>query len=242
MAKFGLIGKNIEFSFSKTFFTIKFEKAKKSHTYHNFDIPSIKEFPKLIEKHKDLKGLNVTTPYKEAIIPYLDSIDKEAKLIGAVNTIRIKKGKLKGFNTDDYGFAQSLDDLLPIKEKTALILGYGGAGKAVSFVLKNLSFKYQIVSRNASDTAIGYEDLTRDIMKKHYLIVNCTPVGTFPNISDYPPIPYKYLTKNHVLYDLIYNPRETEFLKRGFAQGARVKNGMKMLEFQAKKSWKIWKS
>lgn len=242
MAKFGLIGRNIGYSFSKTFFSIKFEKEKRPHTYHDFDIPTIEDFPKLLEQHKDIKGLNVTTPYKEAIIPYLDNLHGEAKLIGAVNTIRIKNGKLKGFNTDDFGFAESLGDILPLKDKTALILGYGGAGKAVAFVLKSLSFKIKIVSRVASENTISYKDLTRDVIKDHYLIVNCTPVGTFPNVTNYPPIPYQYLTKQHVLYDLIYNPRETEFLKRGFAHGATVKNGMKMLEFQAKKSWKIWNS
>ena len=242
MAKFGLIGRNIGYSFSKTFFSIKFEKENLPHTYHDFDIPSIEEFPKLLQEHKDIKGLNVTTPYKEAIIPYLDSIHKEAKMIGAVNTIRIKNGKLIGYNTDDFGFAESLEEVLPITNKSALILGYGGAGKAVAFVLKSLSFNIKIVSRVASENAISYDDLNRDIIKDHSLIVNCTPVGTFPNVSDYPPIPYKFLTKDHVLYDLIYNPRETEFLKRGFAKGATVKNGMKMLEFQAKKSWKIWNS
>ena len=241
MAKYGLIGKNIGYSFSKDFFTKKFKNEKKKNSYHNFDIASIDEFPEILMKHKDIRGLNVTTPYKEQIIPFLDRIDKEAKQIGAVNAIKVKGTKLIGYNTDDYGFAKSLESIYPIK-KTALILGSGGAAKAIAFVLKSMSFQYKIVSRSESQSTITYGNLSDEVMSDHALIINCTPLGTFPNIYDCPKIPYELLTDAHVLYDLVYNPSETEFLKRGFTQGARVKNGLEMLEYQAKKSWEIWKS
>ncbi len=243
MAKYGLIGKKIDYSFSKTFFSIKFEQENRQDSYHNFDIPCIEELPEIIAKHEDLKGLNVTIPYKEAVIPLLDKVDKEAQKIGAVNTIKIQRdGRLIGYNTDHYGFAKALANLFPITEKTALILGNGGAAKAIAYVLDAMQFDYKIVSRESSETTISYESLTQGIITSHSLIINCTPLGTFPNIQECPDIPYHYLTKDHVLFDLIYNPRETEFLKRGFAKGARVSNGLKMLEYQAKKSWKIWKS
>jgi shikimate dehydrogenase len=243
MAKYGLVGKNIEYSFSKTFFSLKFEHEERTDSYHNFDIESIEELPKIISKNTDLKGLNVTIPYKEEVIPFLDKIDKEAKKIGAVNTIKIcKDGRLIGYNTDHYGFAKSLANFLPLKKKTALILGEGGAAKAIAFVLDAMNFEYTFVSRNKSDHSITYKDLSQEIMATNCLIINCTPLGTYPNIDEYPNIPYRSLTEDHLLFDLIYNPRETEFLKRGFAKGARVSNGLKMLEFQAKKSWKIWNS
>ena len=243
MAKYGLIGKNISYSFSKTFFTVKFEQEKRNDSYHNFDIECIHLLPEILAKNKDIKGLNVTIPFKEEVIPLLDRLDKEAEKIGAVNTIKIlKDGRLAGYNTDHYGFAQSLADFLPLKEKTALILGTGGASKAIRYVLETMGFDYKMVSRTASDNVITYDDLTREMMASHYLIINCTPLGTFPNVDSYPDIPYSHITRDHVLFDLVYNPRETEFLKRGFAKGARVSNGLKMLEFQAKKSWKIWKS
>ncbi len=243
MAKYGLIGKNISYSFSKTFFTVKFEQEKRNDSYHNFDIECIHLLPEILAKNKDIKGLNVTIPFKEEVIPLLDRLDKEAEKIGAVNTIKIlKDGRLAGYNTDHYGFAQSLADFLPLKEKTALILGTGGASKAIRYVLETMGFDYKMVSRTASDNTITYDDLTREMMASHYLIINCTPLGTFPNVDSYPDIPYSHITRDHVLFDLVYNPRETEFLKRGFAKGARVSNGLKMLEFQAKKSWKIWKS
>ncbi|PVW14601.1 shikimate dehydrogenase family protein [Marixanthomonas spongiae] len=243
MAKYGLVGKDISYSFSKTFFSVKFDRENRADTYHNFDIDRIEEFPKIISKTKDLKGLNVTIPYKEAIIPFLDRIDKEASAIGAVNTIKFQNdGSLKGFNTDHYGFAKSLANLLPIKEKTALILGTGGASKAIKYVLDTMGFSYKIVSRNKTENTINYQELNRELMTTHFLIINCTPLGTFPNVSQCPTIPYQYITADHVLFDLIYNPDQTEFLKLGKAQGARTRNGLKMLEHQAKKSWKIWRS
>ncbi|AVI49783.1 shikimate dehydrogenase [Pukyongia salina] len=242
MAKYGLIGKDLSHSFSKTFFTYKFEQENRRDSYHNFELESLEEFPQLIKNTEGLKGLNVTIPYKEAIIPYLYKLDKEAEKIGAVNTIKFRKdGKLIGYNTDHYGFAKALADFFPIKEKTALILGTGGASKAVQYVLDAMEFDYEVVSRKPTVDSIGYNSLSRDVIADHLLIVNCTPIGTSPNVNDCPKIPYQYLTKDHVLFDLIYNPRETEFMKRGFVKGARVINGLKMLENQAKKSWRIWK-
>ena len=243
MAKYGLVGHNIGYSFSKTFFTAKFEQENRNDTYHNFDVECIEKLEEIISKTEDLKGLNITIPFKESVLPLLDRIDKEAQKIGAVNTIKfLKDGRLAGYNTDYYGFAKALADLLPLKEKTALILGSGGASKAVTYVLEAMDFKFKIVSRTKKEGVLTYKDLNKEIIQSHYLIVNTTPVGTFPNTTEFPNIPFQYIGKDHVLFDLIYNPRETEFLKMGYAKGARVSNGMKMLEYQAKKSWKIWKS
>jgi shikimate dehydrogenase len=243
MAKFGLVGTNINYSFSKTFFTIKFDLEKIDHKYENFDLESLENFKSLLAENPDLKGLNITIPFKEKIIPLLDRIDKNAKAIGAVNTIKISKdGKLIGYNTDYYGFAKALAEYPQITDKTALILGSGGASKAIQYVLEAMSFNYKIVSRTASASTIAYADLTKEVIEHHKLIINTTPLGVIPNTWQCPDIPYEYLTKNHFLYDLIYNPQETEFLKRGFEKGATVANGMKMLEYQAKKAWSIWKS
>ena len=218
MAKYGLIGKNIAYSFSKTFFTVKFEQEGRKDSYHNFDIECIEQLPAIIKEHSDLKGLNVTIPYKEEVIPLLDKLDKEAEKIGAVNTIKIlKDGRLVGYNTDHYGFAKSLADYFPLNEKTALILGTGGASKAIRYVLDAMQCDYKLVSRTPSEESITYEDLSKEVITSHCLIVNCTPLGTFPDVHAYPDIPYTHLTKDHILFDLIYNPRETEFLKRGFA-------------------------
>lgn len=243
MAKYGLIGKNIGYSFSQAFFNEKFAHEKREDSYHNFDIETIEDLKNILVQNPDLKGLNVTIPYKEEVLPFLDKIDKEAKKIGAVNTIKIKRnGKLIGYNTDHYGFAKSISNIFPLPAKTALILGTGGASKAVSYVLDTMFFDYKIVSRKKTEFTITYNELTKQMITNHALIVNCTPLGTFPDIQRCPDIPYEFLTNKHVLFDLIYNPRETEFLKRGFAKGARVTNGLKMLEHQAKRSWKIWKS
>lgn len=241
MAKYGLVGKNIAYSFSKTFFTAKFEHEKRTDTYHNFDIEDISKLHNILTTTKNLKGFNVTIPYKESIIPYLDRVDKEAAQIGAVNTVKIAKdGKLVGYNTDHYGFATALANFLPLPAKTALILGTGGASKAVAYVLDTMDFEYKFVSRTKTSHTITYKELDKDIIAAHYLIINCTPLGTYPAIEDYPPIPYQHLSPKHLLFDLIYNPKETEFLKRGYAKGSRVSNGLKMLEYQAKRAWKIW--
>jgi len=243
VSKFGLIGNNIGYSFSKTFFSEKFENENLPHSYENFDISSITFFPKIISETPNLKGLNVTIPYKVEVINFLDDLDEEAKKIGAVNTIKIYNGnKLKGYNTDHYGFQKSLEAFLPLQKKTALILGTGGASKAVAYVLEKLGFDFQYVSRNENSNTLRYAALEKSIIENHLLIINCTPLGTFPNSTDSPPIPYQFLTKNHLLFDLIYNPAETEFLKRGKLQGTETSNGLKMLELQAEKAWEIWNS
>ncbi|RMA58577.1 shikimate dehydrogenase family protein [Ulvibacter antarcticus] len=243
MAKYGLIGKDIGYSFSKTFFTLKFEQEKRPDTYRNYDVDNISQLLQIVKSETELKGLNITIPYKEEVIPLLNKVDKVAKEIGAVNTIKIlKDGRLVGYNTDHYGFAKALSNYFPFKEKTALILGTGGASKAVAYVLNAMGFTFRFVSRKKSKDSLSYDELNRDILNNHFLIINCTPLGTFPRVHEYPQIPYQFLTSDHLLFDLIYNPRETEFLKRGYAKGARVTNGMKMLEYQAKKAWSIWKS
>ena len=241
MAKYGLIGYNIGYSFSKTFFNFKFEKENRNDSYENFDIPVLSEISEILENNPDLKGLNVTIPYKKSIIQLLDEVDKEALQIGAVNTIKINKdGTLKGYNTDHYGFSKALMEFLPIKEKKALVLGTGGASKAVKYVLEIMNFEVTQVSRTKTENNITYTDLNRDIITQNYLIVNCTPLGTFPNIEEYPDIPYEYLTEDHLAFDLTYNPRETKFMKLSKDRGARKSNGLKMLEYQAKKAWSIW--
>ena len=243
MAKYGLIGKNIGYSFSKAFFTTKFSQENRTDTYLNFDIASIESLKDVIQANETLKGLNVTIPYKESVIPLLDRIDKEAKKIGAINTIKIHQdGSLVGYNTDHYGFAKALADFLPLKEKSALILGTGGASKAVSYVLDAMNYKYQLVSRTKTETTLSYDELNEDVISNHLLIINCTPLGTSPKTQEFPDIPYQYLSKDHLLFDLIYNPLETVFLRLGRAQGTQVTNGLKMLEYQAKKAWSIWKS
>ncbi|MGB6269414.1 MAG: shikimate dehydrogenase [Olleya sp.] len=243
MRKFGLIGKDISYSFSQNYFTLKFKDENiKDTTYQNFDLQTIKDFKNQVLKTDHLAGLNVTIPYKESIIPFLDSLDKKAKKIGAVNTIKFtKKGNLKGYNTDIYGFKKSIKPHLKKQHKKALILGTGGASKAIAFVLKELNIKYSFVSRQASNKAnYTYDTLTEDIISKHQIIINCSPVGTFPNVDDAPNIPYKGITSKHILFDLIYNPSETLFLKQGKNKGAVILNGYNMLVFQAEKSWKIW--
>jgi shikimate dehydrogenase len=243
MAKYGLIGHNIGYSFSKTFFNFKFDQENRNDSYENFDIPVLNEISKILENNPDLKGLNVTIPYKKSIIQLLDKVDKEALQIGAVNTIKINKdGTLKGYNTDHYGFSKALMEFLPIKEKKALVLGIGGASKAVKYVLEVMNFEVTQVSRTKTKKNITYKDLNRDIISQNYLIVNCTPLGTFPNIEEFPDIPYEYLTKDHLAFDLTYNPRETKFMKLSKDRGARRSNGLKMLEYQAEKAWSIWKS
>lgn len=243
MSKFGLIGKNIEYSFSKKFFSEKFERENLPYSYENFDIPSIDAFKKIISENRDLKGLNVTIPYKEAVIPHLDFLEETAEKIGAVNTIKISEDKkLTGYNTDFYGFQKSLEEFLPLEKKTALILGTGGASKAIAYALEMLGFDFKFVSRTENSNSISYESLNKSIIENHLLIVNCTPLGTFPNIHEYPAIPYKFVTEKHLLFDLIYNPTETEFLKQGNIRDAKTANGLIMLELQAEKAWEIWNS
>ncbi len=240
--RFGLVGRNINYSFSKGYFTDKFNSENfEGCTYENFDIQEIDGFTEIIKNTSDLKGLNVTIPYKEAVIPFLNKLSKKAALIGAVNTIKItKKGKLKGHNTDYYGFKKSLEPLLKSHHKKALILGTGGASKGVAFALDELDIPYTFVSREAKENAIDYNRINATTFDNFQIIINSTPVGTSPNTEAYPLIPYEYFTKNHIAFDLIYNPAETQFLKKAKEQGAQIKNGLDMLIFQAEKAWDIW--
>ena len=244
MAKhqFGLVGKNISYSFSKGYFGEKFEKLNlEDYSYDNLDFQNIEDFPEFIKQNPTISGLNVTIPYKEAIIPFLDKLSKRATEIGAVNTIKItKSGKLKGFNTDYIGFQKSIEPLLNVNHKKALILGTGGASKAVAYALKQIGIPYLFVSRTTLGDAIGYNQINEKTFEEFQIIINCTPVGTFPNTNTCPEIPYEYFTSNHLAFDLIYNPAETLFLKKAKEQGAIVKNGLEMLTLQAEKSWKIW--
>jgi shikimate dehydrogenase len=240
--RFGLLGRNISYSFSKGYFTDKFNNENFAGcTYENFDIPEITAFAEVIKNTSDLKGLNVTIPYKETVIPFLDKLSKKAELIGAVNTIKItKKGKLKGYNTDYYGFKKSLEPLLQPHHKKALILGTGGASKGVAFALDELDIPYTFVSREAKENAIDYTRINATTFDNYQIIINSTPVGTSPNVDAFPLIPYEFFTEKHIAYDLIYNPAETQFLKKAKQQGAQIKNGLDMLIFQAEKAWKIW--
>ena len=240
--KFGLIGKNISYSFSKKYFSDKFSKDLFDDcTYENFDIDSIEEFPNILKNNLDLKGLNVTIPYKEAIIPFMDTLSDKAFKIGAVNVIRFtKKGNLKGYNSDWYGFKKSLEPLLLPHHKKALILGTGGAAKAIAFALQQLGIFYTYVSREASENAIDYNRVNATTFDNFQIIINCTPLGTSPNTKEFPPIPYEFFTEKHIAFDLIYNPEETQFLKKAKKKGAVTKNGHEMLVFQAEKAWKIW--
>lgn len=238
MKTYGLIGKNISYSFSRNYFANKFKKEDvKNSQYINFDIDNLSELNNIF--NTDNFGFNVTIPYKEAIIPYLDSLDFHAEKIGAVNTIKLENGKKIGFNTDWIGFKKSIEPLLNSHHTKALILGTGGASKAVIYALDQLKIETLMVSRYGE---ISYEDLSEEIIQNHAIIINCTPVGTFPNVDAAPEIPYHFITKNHLAYDLIYNPAETLFLKKCKEKGAVVKNGLEMLEIQAEASWKIWNS
>lgn len=240
----GLVGKNISYSFSRGYFSKKFEdEGLLDHRYVNFDIQSIEEFPKIIHEFKfNLKGLNVTIPYKQDVFLYLNKVNKVAKKVGAVNTIRItKKGNIKGYNTDVVGFRDSIKPMLENHHKKALILGTGGASKAVAFVFKKLEIDYLKVSRHPrKKKEISYKDLTEELVNDYTIIVNCTPLGTFPKVDEKPNFPYSFLSKKHLLYDLIYNPEKTAFLLEGEAKGAKIKNGLEMLELQAEESWRIW--
>ena len=239
---FALVGKNISYSFSRAYFSDKFEKEGiNDAVYINFDIENIDLLPEKIKNTPTLRGMNVTIPYKEEIMPFLSEIDETAEKIGAVNTIKIlSDGKLKGYNTDYYGFLESIKPFLKSHHKKALILGTGGASKAVAYALSQLGINYKYVSRNPKLRQYAYSDLSASVMKNHTIIINCTPLGTHPNIKDCPPIPYQYLTEDHLLYDLIYNPEETTFLQKGKNKKATICNGQKMLELQAEKSWEIW--
>ena len=261
MKRYGLIGHPLGHSFSKAYFTEKFEKEGLDCEYQNFDLKEISLIQPLVADHPDLKGFNVTIPYKEAVIPYLNEIDETAKEIGAVNTVKVlPNGQLKGFNTDVIGIEDTLWGLRDALKGTSvtpeggyvvplghlskpcltLILGTGGASKAIQYVLKKHHLPYHLVSRDPNKGHFTYETLSPEIIKKHLLIINATPVGMAPNIDESPAIPYEALTAQHILFDLIYNPEETQFLRNGKAKGAQTINGLTMLYAQAKASWEIW--
>jgi shikimate dehydrogenase len=245
MDKYGLIGFPLKHSLSKDYFNSKFSAEGIDAEYVNFEIASITELKSIIADNPQLKGLNVTIPYKEQVIPYLDKMSENARLIGAVNVVKIKrkkkKVKLTGYNSDIIGFKQSIEPLLKSHHRQALILGTGGSAKAIFYGLQQLGLTTTYVSRQkSSDKILTYEELTPEVMEAHTVVVNCTPVGMWPDVDDCPAIPYQYLTKKHLLYDLLYNPDETLFMKKGEEQGAVVKNGLEMLLLQAFAGWNIW--
>lgn len=245
MKKYGLLGYPLGHSFSKNYFNQKFEAEKIDAEYLNFEIPDIKEIKNVIKENPELNGLNVTIPYKQQVIPYLDDLDDDARQIGAVNVIKFSKGlfgkvKLKGYNSDIIGFKQSIETLLKDHHRKALILGTGGASKAVFHGLKQLGIAATFVSRQCKEYCITYEEITEKIMEQYHVIVNTTPLGMYPNVNACPNIPYELLTSDHLLYDLLYNPDETLFMQKGKERGAVVKNGLEMLLLQAFAAWEIW--
>ena len=242
MKQYGLIGKTLDHSFSKSYFENKFIAQQiQNASYSNLPLESIDEFKSLIKK-KTFSGLNITIPYKTSIIPFLDELSEEAKSIGAVNTIHFKNDKLIGYNTDYIGFLNAIKPFLKNTMEQALILGTGGASKAVVFALKKIGIKCSCVSRLPNEQQWNYDQLNDLILKHHLLIVNTTPLGTIPNINECPNIPYKFITEKHLLVDLVYNPEETLFLKKGRKNLANILNGKSMLIHQAEEAWKIWNS
>lgn len=245
MKVYGLIGYPLSHSFSVSYFDEKFKRENVTDSkYLNFPIESIDHFSELLDANPDLLGLNVTIPYKEKVITYLDKVDDVARTIGAVNTIKIEKidGKrtLSGYNTDVLGFLTALKPNLTDEISSALILGTGGASKAIKYALKSIGISTFILSRSAAKADFSYQNITESNIKENLLIVNCSPVGTFPRIEEFPEIPYNALSTKHLLFDLVYNPEETLFMKKGKEMGASVLNGYQMLVNQAEGSWKIW--
>ncbi|WP_353197718.1 shikimate dehydrogenase [Parapedobacter defluvii] len=246
MQKFGLIGFPLTHSFSKKYYDAKMEREQIAGIdYQLYPIPDIGAFPTLLADEPLLMGVNVTIPYKVAVMDYLDQLAPEASAIGAVNCIRIErpdKGEtfLTGYNTDVYGFTESLKPLLRPEHRLALVLGNGGAAKAVTYALSQLGIGYSVVSRSATASQYSYDQLDAGTMANHLLIINTTPLGTYPAVSGCPDIPYEHIGNTHLLYDLVYNPEETEFLRRGKVRGAAIKNGLEMLELQAERNWEIW--
>lgn len=244
MDKYGLIGFPLGHSFSRNFFNEKFENEGIKAKYINFEIPKIEDLPEILASNPELKGLNVTIPYKQKVMAYLDELSPEAKAIGAVNVIRVShKGKdvvLKGFNSDVIGFTRSIEPMLEPAHKKALILGTGGASKAIEYGLKTLGLETLFVSRTKKENTITYEEVTPEIIKEYNVIVNCTPLGMYPKADTCPDIPYEAMDGHTILYDLIYNPDETLFLTKGAKHGATTKNGLEMLLLQAFASWDFW--
>lgn len=245
MDKYGLIGYPLGHSFSISFFNQKFADEGINAKYENFEISSIDQLQEILDINPNLRGLNVTIPYKEKVIEFLDNITPEAQAIGAVNVIRVthegKKIKLKGYNSDVIGFTQSIEPMLDKKwHQKALILGTGGASKAINYGLKSLGLETVFVSRYQRPGTIQYEQITPEVIKEYNVIVNCTPLGMYPHTDECPRLPYEAMDYHTILYDLIYNPDETLFMKRGREQGAEVKNGLEMLLLQAFASWEFW--
>ena len=241
MKLYGLIGRTLTHSFSTTYFAKKFaEENIADCTYENFELKTIEEFPLLLAANPAIKGLNVTIPYKEEVLQFLTEKNEMVEAIGACNCIKLENEKLVGYNTDAIGFRKSLEQQLKSHHKKALILGTGGASKAIIYVLKQLSIEYRVVSRRKEEGLCSYEDIGDDILAHHHLIINTTPLGMYPNVNAHPPIPYQFLTREHFLFDLIYNPPKTKFLAEGARQGAQICNGYEMLIHQAEESWRIW--
>ncbi|MDB5240547.1 MAG: shikimate dehydrogenase [Spirosoma sp.] len=245
MTQYGLMGFPLTHSFSQRYFTEKFAREGiQNSQYDLFELPDVAALPDLLQR-PGLRGLNVTIPHKQAVLPFLDRLDPSAEKVGAVNVIRIEKdGSLTGFNSDYYGFGQSLHDWLTRLGRTtdglqALVLGTGGASKAVAAVLTDMTVPHRYVSRTNTDTTLRYGQLS-SLMKSYQLIINCSPVGTYPHVDQAPDIPYDLVTDRHLLYDLVYNPAQTLFMKRGHDRGAATHNGLRMLELQAEKAWDIW--
>lgn len=244
MDKYGLIGYPLGHSFSIGYFNEKFENEKIDAAYINFEIPRIENLTEILDTNTDLRGLNVTCPYKEQVIQYLDELSPEAKAIGAVNVIRIthlkNKTILKGFNSDVIGFTKSIEPLIERYHHKALILGTGGASKAIHYGLRSLGLESVFVSRTKKPNCLTYEEVTPEIVKEYNVIVNCTPVGMYPNVENCPQLPYEAMDSHTLLYDLLYNPDNTMFMKKGATHGATVKNGLEMLLLQAFASWDFW--
>lgn len=248
-SQYGLIGYPLGHSFSKKFFTEKFENEGIHAEYNNYEIPDATMLLDVVKENPNLRGLNCTIPHKQAIIPLLDDMSDEAKRIGAVNVIKIerlaqqennKNYKLTGYNSDIIGFTNSIKPLLRAWHTKALVLGTGGASKAICVALENLGIKWTYVSRRPAEGQLTYDDLTPSIMEEYTVIVNCSPLGMHPKVDECPDIPYEHLTQHHLLFDLVYNPLETLFMKKGAEQGAVVKNGLEMLHLQAIASWGFW--
>ena len=244
MDKYGLIGYPLGHSFSVNYFNQKFADEGINAKYINFEIPSVDQIIEVVSSNPDLRGLNVTIPYKERVIEFLDQLSPEARAIGAVNVIKVTndggKIRMKGFNSDVIGFTQSIEPMLDDHHKKALVLGTGGASKAVCYGLKSLGLETVCVSRYERPKTICYKDITPEVVAEYNVIVNCSPVGMYPHTNECPQLPYEALNERNILYDLIYNPDETLFMKKGAERGAQVKNGLEMLRLQAFASWEMW--
>lgn len=239
---YGLVGRRLGHSFSARFFADKFAKEGTDAEYRNFELTTIDELPRMLQENPNLKGFNVTLPYKEEIIPFLDSLSGEARQIGAVNCVKVEDGRLTGHNTDAYGFCNSLLHLIGDERPDALVLGTGGASKAVKYILQQLGIRFRSVSRSHKNGDLTYDDLAANpsIVCDTKLIINATPLGTFPDVDTFPDLPYSAVTPGHYFFDLVYNPEQTLFMRKGAEYGAKTSNGYEMLVGQAIKAWGIW--